>query len=87
MYSKVPVGTRVDLLESRGPKQSAYVMPDLISMRQSDAQEILRQASIATQIQSRTVSSAGLSGKVVKQNPNPGSKLSGGKVVLWIGTL
>lgn len=80
----VPEGASVDLLISRGPRPSAYIMPDLLARSETEARDILNQAGFLILPERRSGVRSSLVGKVLDQDPKPGRKLAPGTEVKLI---
>ena len=78
--SRVPVGSRVDLLVSTGPEVADYFLPDF---RKRDLDEVLAllAESGLPRPQLRYQADRGPSRRILEQSPPPGSRLEAGRVL------
>ena len=70
-------GEGASLLVSRGPRESDYVMPDLIGRRAGEVLDVLRLAGLkVADVRYRTLSRASAPGIVLRQVPAAGHRVS-----------
>ncbi|HXH28867.1 MAG TPA: PASTA domain-containing protein [Candidatus Polarisedimenticolia bacterium] len=73
---------KVSLLVSRGSRPQAYVMPNFIGRRESEARNLLARAGLKTGPARRDPSLPGVPGTIVAQDPEAGFPVRAGDLVI-----